>query len=904
MSFYPVSPDATPESVAMYVRIQQSSQLLTGQHDYLEDPNKYVQHIQDRTGHWPVVHGFELGGITGQSPQLLDSQRNQVIQAALAWGENGGIPLFTWHMPFPGSANEWSQVQRQTSHQEFEQVITSGTNLHASFIKELDHIALLFSKLQEKSISLVWRPFHEMNGGWFWWGKQRAFAALWDIMFKRFTKTHRLGNLLWMWCPHAPNAYTTEQPTDLPASYQIDMYGLDIYNGEFLQSHYDHIQSYAQGKPIAIGECDKLPSPESITATQPAWKWFMGWGKLVEEANSNETIQAVYAHPSTRHLQEWKAFSASHGLRGAYYRDLTFTDLAFSRVDPIIRFDWKQRSPHHSMGSDQFSVRWTGSLLPRYSEIYTFYVASDDGVRLWVDDQLIYDRWQNQSIQEGKGIIRLQANVWVPIKLEYFDNTGDARVYLRWSSPSQSKEIIPSMYLTPSKTSDPPGPDKPTYAEIKQQLQQLSLEIGNPEQLRTEQKNSLVDAINEIVQLLQALLEAGDRQQVMLNARTFGATPLEEQQGFDSTSALNEAIQASIKLGKPLYIPPGTYRLSSTLYANGKQVMIIGSGAATTKLIMDDSSKSDGILIGDDQPSGVRPSGYIKNLSIQGTKPRPTGFKAAVKINAMRHFEVKNVYVDHYDIGFDLIHNCYGSSFFMARTWAGVNVGVNLRTGVESGNDIQFYNCWFIGNIAAVHVSNDSGGFQFWGGQMSAGWYESQDDDLRGVITLGKDYISGRTGGVGNFSVEGVDIEGFKHCWAIRCYDTVKATFKGVGMQPNDPSHPAIGVLKNSHMNQSRINFERFQANGNYSSPALIVIDKAYSLASIQELNCGYGGSIQGKGVSGGSMLVQSKINIGQSLFREDWSNQLLLGNVWIREKEGKLERSLDWGASWQELTL
>lgn len=102
------------------------------------------------------------------------------------------------------------------------------------------------------------------------------------------------------------------------------------------------------------------------------------------------------------------------------------------------------------MGADTFSVRWVGQVRPRYSETYTFYTQSDDGVRLWVNGTLIIDSWVNQSLTERKGTIALEAGKLYAIKLEYFEYNGNAVVKLLWSSARQVKEIVPQSQLFPS----------------------------------------------------------------------------------------------------------------------------------------------------------------------------------------------------------------------------------------------------------------------------------------------------------------------------------------------------------------------------------------------------------------------------------------------------------------------
>ena len=103
-----------------------------------------------------------------------------------------------------------------------------------------------------------------------------------------------------------------------------------------------------------------------------------------------------------------------------------------------------------STGSvDRFSIRWTGFVQPQFSEEYTFCTNTDDGVRLWVDNKLLIDRWVTQSPTEYRGTIKLEAGRKYPIKMEYFEDTGGAMARLAWSSAGQPREVIPAARLFP-----------------------------------------------------------------------------------------------------------------------------------------------------------------------------------------------------------------------------------------------------------------------------------------------------------------------------------------------------------------------------------------------------------------------------------------------------------------------
>lgn len=150
------------------------------------------------------------------------------------------------------------------------------------------------------------------------------------------------------------------------------------------------------------------------------------------------------------------------GLTGNYFDNINLTNQVLTRVDPTINFDWGTGTPDPSIGVNTFSVRWEGGLLPLFDETYTFTVTGDDGVRLWVNDQLIVDQWIDQSPTAHAGTITLTGGTQVPIRLEYYENGGGAVARLQWSSNSQSSQIIPSTFLFPEY--DAPDTERPTVS--------------------------------------------------------------------------------------------------------------------------------------------------------------------------------------------------------------------------------------------------------------------------------------------------------------------------------------------------------------------------------------------------------------------------------------------------------
>ena len=155
----------------------------------------------------------------------------------------------------------------------------------------------------------------------------------------------------------------------------------------------------------------------------------------------------------------------AQGLGAQYYQwgasGVDWTDCRLTRRDSTINFDWGTGAPDPLLGADRFAVRWTGAILPVYTETYTFYTYSDEGVRLWVDDKLVIDHWTAHTAAEKSGTIYLTAREKHAIRVEYYEDAGPATMKLSWSSPNTPKEIIPALRLTPtdraSSAIDPSG---------------------------------------------------------------------------------------------------------------------------------------------------------------------------------------------------------------------------------------------------------------------------------------------------------------------------------------------------------------------------------------------------------------------------------------------------------------
>jgi hypothetical protein len=155
----------------------------------------------------------------------------------------------------------------------------------------------------------------------------------------------------------------------------------------------------------------------------------------------------------------FKTAKVGGGVRADYYKGMNFENHVLNRTDPRIDFDWGDPgSPDASVGEDNFSVRWTGEVEAAFTETYTFYTNSDDGVRLWVDGQQLVDNWTDHGVTEDSGEIDLVAGNSYIFVMEYYENTSGAVAELRWSSPSTPKQLVPQAALSPPVKAGSPNP--------------------------------------------------------------------------------------------------------------------------------------------------------------------------------------------------------------------------------------------------------------------------------------------------------------------------------------------------------------------------------------------------------------------------------------------------------------
>jgi len=150
------------------------------------------------------------------------------------------------------------------------------------------------------------------------------------------------------------------------------------------------------------------------------------------------------------------AAQGAPGLAAVYFNESEFAGASVAAPPSDVAFDFLEGSPDPAIEPNSFTARYTGYINPLYSEVYRLWTRSDDGVRLFVDGQLVIDNWTPHAPTVDEASVPLRANVPVPVMLEYFEQTGGALIELGWESLQQGEETIPADRMS-SASPFPPG---------------------------------------------------------------------------------------------------------------------------------------------------------------------------------------------------------------------------------------------------------------------------------------------------------------------------------------------------------------------------------------------------------------------------------------------------------------
>ncbi|WP_342427893.1 glycosyl hydrolase [Paenibacillus sp. FSL L8-0158] len=284
-----VNPNATVETKALmgYLVDVYGNKILSGQHT-LED----AQWIKDQTGKYPAMLSTDM---MDYSPSRVERGTTPTeVDKAIQWAKEGGIVTLVWHWNAPKGLHdipgkEWYRgfyteattfdVQYALNHPESDE--------YQLILRDIDAIAVQLKRLQDAHVPVLWRPLHEAEGRWFWWGAQGPESAkqLYRIMYDRLTHYHHLNNLIWVW--------NSENPEWYPGDDVVDIVSVDIYNpaanyGPSI-GKYDNLVDLVQDKKlVALSENGPIGDPELLQAYSAHWLFFSTWtGDFIRNGQYN-----------------------------------------------------------------------------------------------------------------------------------------------------------------------------------------------------------------------------------------------------------------------------------------------------------------------------------------------------------------------------------------------------------------------------------------------------------------------------------------------------------------------------------------------------------------------------------------------------------------------------------------
>lgn len=289
-----VTDEATPNTQRLFSYLKEcyGKKFISGQQYLFESELEDLVYYR-YCGKIPAIRGYDFMGISG-----LGGGYDQ-IERALDWArKTGGILTMCWHWYAP---DDMEDIHKKASfyyktteydHKTGFDIIRAmqdGTPENEFVIREIDMVAEQLKRFEAEDIPVIWRPLHEANGGWFWWGNRgaesvEAYKKLWYTMFDRMMNLHKLKNLIWVW-----NGQSKEMAVH-PNTF--DIAGEDIYctppDHHSKVERFREVSSYTHGKMITLSECGSIPEPDEMLRDNAPWLWWLPWwGQFVYAKGEN-----------------------------------------------------------------------------------------------------------------------------------------------------------------------------------------------------------------------------------------------------------------------------------------------------------------------------------------------------------------------------------------------------------------------------------------------------------------------------------------------------------------------------------------------------------------------------------------------------------------------------------------
>jgi len=272
---------------------------------------KNLAWLDKNVGKKPAVIGFDL---MDYSPSRVKyGSKSTETDKAIDWYNQGGIVTFSWHWNAPKDlinepGKEWWRgfYTEATTFDIAYAMDNEDSKDYRLLMDDIDAIAIQLKKLQKANVPVLFRPLHEAEGGWFWWGAKGPEPAkkLYALVYDRLTNLHNLNNLIWVWNSVSPDWYPGDDIVDI-VSY--DSYPQDGDYGAVINQYESLVSLVKDKKIVALSENGAIPDPDNLTIYHADWSWFCTWdGEFLTDGkkNSLEHLKKVYHHERVLTLDE------------------------------------------------------------------------------------------------------------------------------------------------------------------------------------------------------------------------------------------------------------------------------------------------------------------------------------------------------------------------------------------------------------------------------------------------------------------------------------------------------------------------------------------------------------------------------------------------------------------------
>ncbi len=301
----PVNPDlnATARSVLDYLESIYGQHTIVGYNTYSHTADDYSS-----TGKRGGVQGFDLNWYSS----------NDTV--ATLWTERRVLISLHWHWAFDGDS-AWKG--KRDTPVDVGAMVTPGTPEHEQAMIELAEKADVLQGLEDQDVPVLFRPLHEIDGGWFWWTDKdnpANTAALWRMIYDYMVEERGLDNLIWVYSAATGLKRTVEYRLPFyPGAEYVDISGIDIYFIDFdtdvtdYNAYFDIMSAVTPGKMMALGECQAMPDPDKMADdTNPRWLWAMPWYGVGFNGRSYDWGMHEMWHAQTLTLDELPAFGSGN----------------------------------------------------------------------------------------------------------------------------------------------------------------------------------------------------------------------------------------------------------------------------------------------------------------------------------------------------------------------------------------------------------------------------------------------------------------------------------------------------------------------------------------------------------------------------------------------------------------